>query len=41
MAEKNSVSLEAGWLEFGEVLEVLFPNANRSFSVQSRVAFIW
>jgi hypothetical protein len=34
-------SLETGYLKFGEVLEKMFPNADSSFTLQSRIAFIW
>lgn len=34
-------SLEAGYLQFGEVLQKMFPNASHSFTLQSRIAFVW
>jgi hypothetical protein len=34
-------SLEAGYLIYGAVLKKMFPNADSSFSVQSRIAFVW
>jgi hypothetical protein len=35
------LSLELGYLKFGEVLETMYPNANDSFSLQTRMAFVW
>lgn len=34
-------SLEAGYLRFGDALKLMFPNGDSSFTVQSRMAFVW
>ncbi len=35
------LSLETGYLRFGEALQQALPNANGSFTLQSRIAFLW
>jgi len=35
------LSVEGGWLWYGDALESALPNANHSFSLQSRLAFIF
>jgi len=40
-AGKMSFSLETGYLQFGDALKARLPNANHSFTLQTRVAFMW
>jgi hypothetical protein len=35
------LSVEGGYLRFGEALRSVFPNAKSSFSLQSRLAFVF
>ena len=35
------LSIEGGWLWYGDALQSALPNADHSFSIQSRLAFIW
>ena len=39
--KKMIFSLESGMLFFGEALKSVYPNANNSFTLQSRVAFVF
>ena len=34
-------SLESGYLRYGGFLKAILPNADSSFTLQTRVAFIW
>jgi hypothetical protein len=38
---KMHFSLETGYLRFGEALKTALPNADGSFTLQSRIAFLW
>jgi hypothetical protein len=38
---KMHFSLETGYLHFGDALKAALPNADGSFTLQSRVAFLW
>ncbi len=38
---KMHFSLETGYLLFGDALKAVLPNASGSFTLQSRVAFLW
>lgn len=38
---RMNFSLETGYLRFGGALKSVLPNADGSFSLQSRVAFVW
>ena len=38
---KMHFSLETGYLRFGDALKTALPNANGSFTLQSRIAFLW
>lgn len=38
---KMHFSLETGYLMYGDALKFVLPNANGSFTLQSRVAFLW
>lgn len=38
---KMHLSIETGYLHFGEALQQALPNANGSFTLQSRIAFLW
>lgn len=40
-ADHMSVSVEAGYLRFGDALKTVFPLADQSFTIQTRVAFLW
>jgi hypothetical protein len=40
-AGKMRLSLEAGYLRFGEALQSIYPAADGSFSLQSRLAFVF
>lgn len=40
-AGKMQFSLETGYLRFGDALKSVLPNADSSFTLQSRVAFLW
>jgi hypothetical protein len=40
-AGKMRLSVEGGYLRFGEALRSVFPNAKSSFSLQSRLAFVF
>lgn len=40
-AGKMSFSLETGYLRFGDALKARLPNADGSFTLQTRVAFMW
>ena len=35
------LSVEGGWLWYGDALQSALPNADHSFSIQSRLAFVW
>ena len=34
-------TLESGYLRYGEALKSALPNADGSFTLQSRIAFLW
>ncbi len=40
-AQRMQFSLEAGYLMFGDGLKSRLPNADSSFSLQTRLAFVW
>ncbi|HUH01975.1 MAG TPA: hypothetical protein VML75_08250, partial [Kofleriaceae bacterium] len=40
-AGKMSFSLETGYLRYGDALKARLPNADGSFTLQTRVAFMW
>jgi hypothetical protein len=41
MNDHMDFSLETGYLRFGSALKSAYPNASSSFTLQTRIAFIW